>query len=231
MLNFETNHPRKKYFNHKLLPEIKLERISENGKRFYVTETGEKYPSVTTVLSSLSKAGIQQWEDRVGKDEAQKIRQQAATRGTKMHSICESYVRNEDGFLLEHMPTNIDLFKQIQPYLDEHVDNIYGIELFLYSDKLKTAGATDLFCRMHGTNTIADFKSASKPKSEQWIEGYFLQSTAYAMMIEERYNITVPEICILIAVEHEGLQHFNKKTNFYRDKVIEIFNQYHVNNS
>ncbi|SVB97466.1 uncharacterized protein METZ01_LOCUS250320, partial [marine metagenome] len=44
-----------------------------NGKRNYVTPSGELYPSITTVLGELSKAAIQKWRKRVGETEANKI--------------------------------------------------------------------------------------------------------------------------------------------------------------
>jgi len=40
------------------LGDIELNTVTENGKRCYVTPTGEKYPSVTTVLSNYKKDGI-----------------------------------------------------------------------------------------------------------------------------------------------------------------------------
>lgn len=218
--------PRTKIFEHSLLEYVNIDAVYENGKRFYLTPGGGKYPSVTTVLSSLTKKGITEWENKVGKEEADKIRVQAAGRGTKVHSICEDYINNKEDYLNGHMPSNISLFKQIQPYLDTHVDKIYGVEIPLYSDYLKTAGRCDLFCRMHGVNTIADFKTSSKEKKEEWIENYFLQTTAYSMMVEEMYKIRVHYIAVLIAVEEGPLQHFVKSPDPYRDKVADIFRNY-----
>jgi hypothetical protein len=217
------SNPRTKLFDHAFLPQVELNTVYEDGKRFYVTPEGNKYPSVTTVLSSLSKQGITDWENKVGKEQADIIRNKAANRGTKVHSICEDYVHNKEDYLKGHMPSNISLFKQIQPYLDEYVDKIYGIEIPLYSDYLRTAGRCDLFCRMHGVNTIADFKTSTKEKNEEWIESYFLQTTAYSMMVNERYNMHVHYICILIAVEDGTLQYFVKSPEQYKEKVEQIF--------
>ena len=38
------------------IPDIKTQNV--DGKRYYVTSEGTKYPSITTVLSVLSKQGI-----------------------------------------------------------------------------------------------------------------------------------------------------------------------------
>ena len=49
-----------------------------DGKRFYVTPEGERYQSITTILSELTKADIQKWRARVGEKEANRIVAQAS---------------------------------------------------------------------------------------------------------------------------------------------------------
>ena len=50
--------------------EVETKQI--NGKRHYVTPKGN-YPSITTVLSILSRDGIKAWRERVGEAEANKV--------------------------------------------------------------------------------------------------------------------------------------------------------------
>ena len=67
-----------KNFNHvgsSLDCELKTETV--DGKRIYETPNGDKYISITSLLSNLSKASIQKWRERVGEDEARKITTQA----------------------------------------------------------------------------------------------------------------------------------------------------------
>lgn len=216
-----------KKFLHEPLGAVELTETYIDGKRFYETPEGNKYPSVTTVLSnSLDKSGLKEWADRVGHEQAEIIKRTAASRGTKLHKLCEDYVLNKDDFLKGHMPLTVSLFKQIQPYLDENVSKVYGVEIPLYSDTLKTAGRCDLVCRFHDCYAIVDYKTSSRPKKEEWIESYFLQLTTYAMMVEERFNVRVPYIVVLIAVEDDNLQYFVKSSRTYRDKVTEIFRNY-----
>lgn len=225
-------------FERQDLPQIDLDSTTINGKRYYWTPDGALYPSVTTVLSSNEekKAGLQRWRKRVGEAEADRISRRASGRGTEMHNICEDYLLNKDDYIYDRMPISVELFKNIQPILDEHVEVIYGNELALFSHTLKTAGRSDMFCRFMGVNTIVDFKSATTNKREDWIEDYFLQSTAYAIMLEEVYKevkpIVIPQIAIIIAVE-EGenkYQLFTKQTLEYREKVKQTFGQYFENN-
>lgn len=58
------------------LENIKLNTIQEDGKRFYVDDNGERYPSVTTVTSLLTRDHIKLWRERVGEEEANKVSSQ-----------------------------------------------------------------------------------------------------------------------------------------------------------
>jgi genome maintenance exonuclease 1 len=214
----------RKTFKHNLVPEIDINTTTIDGKRYYVLPNGEKFRSVTTVLDgAMDKTALHEWRKRVGHEEAQKISTQAARRGTAVHSIAERYVLNEENYLRGAMPSGIDAFKGVQTLLDKHVDNILGIELPLYSVALKTAGRCDLIAEFDGVPSVIDFKTSRKLKKEEWIESYFLQTTVYSMMFEWIYKIKIPQIAILIAVDHEPPQLFVKDRGQYVDRVIDIF--------
>lgn len=228
----------RKLFERKDLAQIDLDSTTIDGKRYYWTPDGALYPSVTSVLGSNQdkKAGLDKWRKQVGEAKANQISRRASDRGTALHSICEDYLLNKDNYLDKRMPLHIELFSHIRPVLDENVEVIYGNELALFSHRLKTAGRTDMFCRFQGINTIVDFKTATKDKKEGWIEDYFLQSTCYAIMLEEVYKdlepIHIPQIAIVIAVEdgENKQQLFVKRTSDYRDKVFAFFDDYHSKN-
>ena len=61
------------------------------------TRHDEKLPSVTTILSATKseeeKAAIKNWQERVGFKEANRIKTEASSRGTSMHSYIEDYLR------------------------------------------------------------------------------------------------------------------------------------------
>jgi len=224
-----------KTFVREELPQIDLQSEMTEEGRFYITPSGRRYPSITTVLSAMQseekKQSLQQWRDRVGEKEANRISRQATSRGTGMHTICENYTCNFPNPTRGHMPTAVEMFKKIQPVLDERVGTIYANEIALFSDKLKTAGRSDLVAQFDGIRTIVDFKTSRAEKKEEWITDYFLQSTAYAIMLEQMYPLVkVPQIAIIIAVDESVLQPhqvFVKKTNEYRDQVIDLFARYH----
>lgn len=217
---------RTKYFTHKPLPKIEVPRKEIDGKRYYVTPGGECYRSVTTILSQLTKDHIQKWRDRVGEQEASKISSSASRRGTKLHTMMEDYVGNVEDFALNKMPTTTSLFLDIQPFVDSNLEEVYGIEYPLYSDRLRAAGTSDLICKYAGKPTVLDYKTSSKRKKEEWIENYFIQSTAYALMVKERYDLDIEQIVIMIAVEGDNPQVFVKDPSDYVKKTISIFDTY-----
>ena len=57
---------------------------------------GNKYPSITTVLSDRNKEGIVKWRESVGNDVANAVMRQAASRGTVVHTLIENYLNNEE---------------------------------------------------------------------------------------------------------------------------------------
>jgi len=191
-----------KTFNHvgNELQDLQTENI--NGKRHYVTPEGNRYLSITSLLSHLSSKGISEWRARVGEVEANKISRQASSRGTRVHNICESYVQNQDGILEDALPDAVDMFKSIEPLLDR-IDNIHVIEGALYSDDLGVAGRTDLIGEFDGNLSVIDYKTSRKKKNWEMCHSYFMQGAFYAHAYEERTGIPINNIVIIMAVESE----------------------------
>ena len=213
------------YFIHENpLGDIELNTVTENGKRCYVTPTGEKYPSVTTVLSNYKKDGIIKWRKRVGEKEANKISTKASRRGTKVHKLCEDYLNNESAFQ-GYTPDNVDMFKTIQPTLNE-IEVVYAQERTLFSHHLKTAGRVDCVGKFRGKTHIIDFKTSNKPKKWEWIDNYFMQGSAYSVMWEEMTGVPVPNIAIIIAVADDTPQVFVENRDTWINKFIEVRNDY-----
>jgi len=209
-----------KNFNHfhSSLLDLKTENIE--GKRHYVTPDGNKYISITTLLSNLSKAGIQKWRNRVGEEEANRISTKASRQGTGVHSICESYIKNEDGFLDGRMPNEVEMFQSIESLLD-CIDDVHCVEGALYSDELELAGRTDLIAEFDNQLAVIDYKTSRKIKTWEMCHSYFMQGAFYAMAYEERTGIPINNIVIIMAVENEKPLLF-KET---KDRWIEPLNQ------
>ena len=208
------------FLHENILGDIELNTINENGKRLYVTPDGEKYPSVTTVLSDYKKDAIIQWRKRVGEQQANKISTQASRRGTKVHKLCEDYLNNESTFK-DYTPDNVEMFKSIQPTLNE-IEIVYAQERTLYSHHLKTAGRVDCVGKFRGKPHIIDFKTSNKPKKWEWIDNYFMQGAAYSVMWEEMTGVPIPYIAIIIAVADDSPQVFVENRDTWINKFIEV---------
>ena len=212
------------FIHENILGDIELNTINENGKRLYVTPDGQRYPSVTTVLSDYKKQGIIEWRKRVGEQQANKISTQASRRGTKVLKLCEDYLNNESTFK-GYTPDNVEMFKSIQTTLNE-IEVVYAQERTLFSHHLKTAGRVDCVGKFRGKPHIIDFKTSNKPKKWEWIDNYFMQGSAYAVMWEEMTGIAIPYIAIIIAVADDVPQVFIENRDNWINKFIEVRDNY-----
>ena len=166
----------------------KSSRSNDDGMRKYLF-ADEKLPSVTSILqatkSEEDKAAIENWRQRVGYVEANKIKTEASSRGSSMHSWIEEFLRgriNESFFESNEQYKNMAreiIDKGIKGKLEE----IYGIEATLQNPENKYAGTADLIGVYQGQEAIIDFKQANKPKKVDYIQDYFLQLGRLAPLI------------------------------------------------
>tara|TARA_B100001093_G_scaffold426287_1_gene420146 strand:+ start:3450 stop:4130 length:681 start_codon:yes stop_codon:yes gene_type:complete len=199
-----------------------LESEIVNDKRYYVTPMGEKYPSVTTVTGLHSKKAIMDWRKRVGEEKANKISTQASARGTRVHNLCEKYLNNEMYYKQGCNVNDLGMFYKIKSILDNKITNIHALEVPLYSHHLRVAGRVDCIAEYDNKLSVIDFKTSTKEKKEHWIQNYFMQCSAYAVMYEEITKIPITELVIIIAVQEGNAQVFTKK----RDDYIKDFISY-----
>lgn len=206
----------------------KIQQINEEGKRTYLTPSGNKYPSITTVMSHMKADVIREWRQRVGNEEANRISTKATTRGTALHTVCEKYIDNQEEFG-KVSPDALDLFKMIKPVLDKSIDNVYCQETRLYSDYIGVAGTVDCVAEFNGRLSIVDFKTARKIKPRKWITDYFMQTSGYAVMFEEITSIPISQVVIIMASE-EGHEVFIEKRDDWIEPLIDavkIYNAVH----
>ncbi len=213
-------------FVYEYLKKIALtDTITRNG-RVYHTPYGD-FPSVTNVLGrKLDNKKLDAWKKRVGEEQAELISQQARTRGTEVHSICEKYLRGDDAYLMGTMPSNREMALRACPILDTNITKIYGIELPLCSPTLKTAGRTDGVVEWNHRNAILDFKTARTTlnKTDDRIGKYNLQATTYAMMVEEMYGVEIPyNVIMVFPADHSDIQVIIKTNEKYRPIVRKVF--------
>lgn len=209
----------------------KLERIdSETGRR-YKGENTVALPSVTTILSATKDATfLKEWEDRVGKEAAEKIRNDAASVGTHMHSVIERLLLNRG---LEPPRTWLQVKGYRMGYaLLEHffpdVQEVWGSEIPLYYPD-RYAGTTDCIAVYKGQPSILDFKQANRMKKREWIEDYFVQLAAYAAAHNKVHGTTIDHGVILMVAQNGEVQEFvtcGREFQGYQDEWMRRVEQY-----
>ena len=206
-------------FNHIYHDIPKLERdTSPDGSRVYKTPSGRAYPSVTTVTGQHNKAAIIEWRKRVGEAEANRISSTAAKRGTRVHTLCESYLNNE------HVEPNLfdtETFKSIKPYLN-NIQDVHCLETPLYSDHLEVAGTVDCIAKYNNKMSVIDFKTSKRKKSRDDIHNYFMQCSAYAVAFEERTGVPVGKIVIIMAVDDDDTIIFEENRDTWINGFIDL---------
>ena len=216
------------HFNHVQLDREapKLQQVNEDGTRYYVTPEGNKYPSVTTVLSEYNRKAIFEWRRSIGEEQANKITRTASSRGTRIHTLCESYLNNQEPDF--KTPLDKEMFNRFKPVL-HRIDNIHAQEVRMYSDHLRMAGTVDCIGKFDNKLSVIDFKTSSKVKNKDYIANYFMQTSAYAIMFEERFKIPVSQIVVAIAVEDSEPQVFIEKRDAYVQDLLYYRDLYESN--
>ena len=206
------------------LPKTKGRRI--NGFRFYDVD-GKNYPSITTVLGVQKKAGLEKWRKAVGEEAANWEMGRAARRGKATHTLVEQYLKGETPAIRDVLP--LGLFRLMKPYLDQ-IDNVQLSEVIMYSHKLTIAGQVDCVADYNGKLSVIDFKTANKERKEDWIENYYIQTCAYAIMYEELFGKRIEQLVILMAGEDGTMRSFVKDKKIFEPKLqesIQYFYKYY----
>ena len=219
-----------------------MSRQTVNGSRHYMTPGNKPLPSVTTILDKTkpeeSRRALQEWRDRIGHEKAQQITTEAASRGTRMHSYLEYYIKNGE---MKELPSNPfaqpSWFMAGQVILEAfaHVNEFWGVEVPVYYPDLY-AGTTDCVGVWKGKPAIIDFKQSNKVKKREWIDDYFLQLGAYSLAHDQMHGTNIDQGVILMCVKPEKETATPKFLSFevsgdefdsYKDQWIQRVNQYY----
>ena len=212
----------------------KSTRSIVNGSRHY-NLGGSNLPSVTSILkatqSEEDKAAIEAWKERVGHKEAERIKNEASSRGSSMHSYIEQFLLGK--FNLDLLDEENKSKKMAVEIIDNGLKNklteIWGAEATVYYPG-KYAGTADWIGVYEGKETILDFKQSNKPKKEEYIEDYFLQIGAYSLAHNTVHNSKITQGVILICTVDRLFQDFKIEENElknYQNKFLEKVEQFY----
>ena len=217
----------------KLYKYPKCTRSLIEGNRHYDINQ-EMLPSVTTIIqetqSDEKKASLANWRQKVGENEAERIKNTAAARGTLMHSFLEYYVRGDK--LLDLSDEGQVASGMGQVIIDQgfsELKEIWGSEVTLFYPGLY-AGSTDL-CGIYSEHeSIIDFKQTNKPKRKEWIDDYFVQLGAYAMAHDVIYRTCIDQGVILMCSKDGFFQKFisnGEEFTRFKHKFLEKVGQFY----
>jgi|TARA_R100001086_G_scaffold5692_2_gene3586 hypothetical protein len=193
----------------------------------------QKLPSVTTILSATKedREALDAWIERVGQEEADRIKNEAAAVGTHMHNVIERMVAYRD----LPRPTNWQMvkgyemgYRLINRYF-QNINEIWGSEVSLYYPE-KYAGTTDLVGVYRDKPAIIDFKQSNRPKKRQWINDYFCQLAAYALAHDELHGTQIDNAVILMAVRDGSTDEFStagREFQKYKDTWLRRVDEFH----
>lgn len=156
-----------------------MAREPKADSRHYLID-GERVVRVSTVLSVISKPGLQFWYAKWGLQECRRQSQVATDFGTRFHKCMELHAQ---GSLL---PWDVD--PDVAPHVDaarrwfdEHVIEVVAIERRIHSRRHDYAGTADLIARLRGVEGVPDDRPVAcdwkTSKAIAW--EYGLQLSAY----------------------------------------------------
>jgi len=207
---------------------VELTQETEDGRRLYIYGE-EKLPSVTTILSGTKKGdSLKKWVEKVGEEEAERIRSEAAARGSEMHAILEKQLK--EGSIWNYYPDTHEkkrAYKMACTIMDQgfpSIDQVYGCEVPLYYPG-KYAGTADVIGKHLGEEAIMDFKQTNIPKkSRRYVWDYFQQLAAYATAHNALHDTDIRKGVIMMCSVDGFYQEFVLESREF-DRAVEAWNE------
>lgn len=201
-----------------------LKRTDFNNTRFY-SVSDKRAPSVTTILnitkSEESKTALEEWRKRKGQAVADQITKEASSRGTRMHSYLEDWIKSD---VLRSHGTN-PYSKQSRQMAEQIINNalvnmneFWGCEVNLHFDTIY-AGTTDLVGVYKNSPCIVDFKQSNKLKKREYISDYFYQLVSYAQAHDRMFGTNIKHGVVLMCTQDFHFQEFELSGNEF-DKFV-----------
>ena len=212
-----------------------------NNSRHYKINN-QMLPSVTAILSMTrsesEKESLAAWQEKIGLKESLRIKNEAAQRGTEMHSLIENFLLGRSNLNLfeqekekSHPQKMADLI--ISEGLKNKLSEINGVECVVhYPEPKGFAGTSDLIGIWDNIPSVIDLKSKNSIMKESYdsLQTYFIQLGAYSLAHNTVYGSSITQGVILLATTDLVFQVFrinNEKLIEYQNKFLNKVEQYY----
>jgi hypothetical protein len=152
-------------------------------KHIYRNENGTEVPTVTTVLSQIHKPHLITWAAKLASRgmDWELIRNEAAETGSLVHSMIESFIKQESVDYSNH-PFYSKAQKAYQAFINwthKRKVEFIGSEISLVETGKQFGGTIDIIANVDGILSVIDIKTSSS-----LCEEYDYQIAAYRYLLE-----------------------------------------------
>jgi hypothetical protein len=149
------------------------------GRFYYDTDSGERYPSVTTILDVIRQKKLETWRGHVGNQKADWAMEDGAERGTLVHEIAAQSAAYKGAPLFAGEPKDPEIANRVaawRVWFLENVLEVIAIEVTTHHPAYMYAGTVDLVARLKGRDgiQIVDYKTGVRSSLAK------LQTAGYA---------------------------------------------------
>ena len=193
--------------------------VRQRGEdRFYIVD-GKEVPSVTTVLSIIRRPFLERWRGRLGNEEADRIRDEAADLGQRLHHLCLQYHQVQCGFAVWDKPNVIPeelgpMFMAYLHWFNAVVEKVVVCEIAIASKSFQYAGTLDLLAVIKGDSepSVVDLKT-----SNNFWPDMPLQLAAYRHALQENGMKAQRRLVVRVDKVDQGRVEVKEYTQHTRD--------------
>lgn len=208
------------------LKQTKHWKVQKMPTKPYLSASGVRLPSVTTILGRFKESGgLLYWAWNCGRDgiSMDSVKQKACTAGTIVHQWIEDDLHGKElspsgNVSIEILESAQNAYEQFKAWRKGFQVDVTHTEVSLVSEKYQFGGTLD-GAAMSGKRIILDWKTSNSIYSD-----YLVQCAAYALLWEEHYGEVIDEAHILrISKETADFEH---RRFVGLDKPKELFKLY-----
>ena len=151
---------------HEYLKSLKILRHEGGGRWYHTGKSGSSKPSVTTIIGETCSKGkfFDEWLMKNGLN-AEKFRDEAASRGTTVHEAIEALLNKKEVHAgTEFVQKSLMSFEK---FYKEHSPIVHTQEIFLYHKEIDWAGTPDIIADVNGRLSIIDIKTGDYRKTHE----------------------------------------------------------------